>query len=221
VEIAAGEMLCVVGPNGAGKTTLLDVATGNLAPASGGVELCGAPLDLRGRTHLHDVGVVPDDASLLLDELTAGEYWRLIAAVHAPERAARDRILDEAARLAATLDFDPGGAPIATFSHGMRKKTQLVAALALRPRLLVVDELRNGLDPIAGHRTERLVREACAQGTAVLLAAHDLHWAERFATTVVVLARGSVRGVGPPTALLAPGERSLEEAFFRLVEASP
>lgn len=222
LDLEAEQMLCVVGPNGAGKTSLLDLVAGDLCPSAGHIHFEGARLMYRSHEHLHRMGLVPDDPGVLIDELTAAEYWRLVANVHAGrDRTAAHQIAERALEHAAELHLERSAQMIATFSHGMRKKTQIAAAFAHQPSLLVIDELRNGLDPIASRRAEQLVERARAGGAAILLATHDLYWAERFADTLVVLSGGRVVAQGPINEVKLASEASLEDAFFRLVDARP
>lgn len=219
LTVHPGEAVCVVGPNGAGKTTLIDVVTGALAPRSGEVRIEGQRVDLRQRSFLSHVGVVPDDPGVLIEELTALEYWSLVARVHRGEHCWRET-MDTTGELSRALGFEPPDYTIASFSHGMRKKVQLVASLLHDPTLLVIDELRNGLDPIAGRQAETVVQRALDRGKGALLASHDLYWTERNATSVVVLSGGQVVAKGPPALLRQPHDSSLEDAFLRLVRAA-
>ena len=220
LHVRAGETVCLVGANGAGKTTLLRCLLG-LLPADGRVRLCGATTARRDPRWLRLIGVVPDDMDELLPELSAVEHWQLVAALLSPDQHERAALLERAAALADALQFAPDPRQLVSgFSHGMRKKTQLVGALMHTPRLLVVDEPRNGLDPAGIAIMERLLHAHCAAGGAVLAASHDLHWAERIADSVAVLSGGRLVGQGPPGELTQPGEDFLE-AFFRLTGTAP
>lgn len=218
IAVAPGQMFCVVGPNGAGKTTLLELMAGLLTPTVGSVEICGEPVDPRRRTHITRIGYVPDDAASVLDELSAKEYWRLIANVHsrATGRDAR-HILAHADRFATELSFNPPDRTIGTYSHGMRKKTQLIGALALEPALLIVDEPANGLDPLALRRVERILKDEALRGAAVICATHDLPWAERVADGIIIVSDGTFLATGRVSSILEGSEESLEDAFFRLI----
>lgn len=218
LAVRQGESVCVVGPNGSGKTTLLSIAAGLLKPLAGRVVVVGREPDLMTRNHLADIGFVADDPKLLIEEVSAPEYWSLLARLRAEARPGTASLADD---IAAMLGFSPPDRRIATYSHGMRKKTQLVAALAHRPQIIIVDELRNGLDPIAARRAEHALAEARRDGAGLLFASHDLYWAERNADRIVVLCEGRVIASGSPAEVKLPNEPSLEDAFLRLVGMSP
>lgn len=218
LELQPGTLTCLTGPNGAGKTTLIRALLG-LLPADGGhVELAGTPAPQRDPVALRQVGYVPDDQDALIEELTAEELWDLHACAHARVHGDVSAMRARAAELAQRLDFTPPDDPIAGYSHGMRKKTQLVAALLHEPALLVVDEPRNGLDPIGIERLERILRDERDSGTALLAASHDLWWAERMADAAWVIDQGDLLASGSHAALLEDGETELAQAFFRILE---
>lgn len=221
LTVRAGEAVCLLGANGAGKTTLLSCLLG-LRPLTGGTaHIAGHPTTQRHPRWLREIGVVPDDADELIGELTALEHWRLHASLRADHPLAARTLLEQAQHLARALQFTPDpGALISGYSHGMRKKTQLIAALMDSPAVVIVDEPRNGLDPAGIAIMERLLAERCHNGGAVLAASHDLHWAERIADRVAILAGGSIVALGPPDTLTQPGE-SFTDAFFRLTASLP
>jgi ABC-2 type transport system ATP-binding protein len=221
LEVHPGTVTCLLGSNGSGKTTLIELALGLLVPGAGSISVAGGPAGARGRTFMGAVGYVADDPTAVIDELTAAEYWSLCAALAARTGiapAARETRA-RAAALGEQLGLAVDAQPITTFSHGMRTKLQLVAALAHRPRLLVLDEVHNGLDPLAMDIADGLVADACRAGCGVLAATHDLRWAEEIADAVVVLDRGSVvlhGGRGDAWADVAGG---LRRAFQTAVAA--
>ncbi|MCX6406752.1 MAG: ABC transporter ATP-binding protein [Propionibacteriales bacterium] len=193
-EVADGELLALVGVNGSGKTTVLSALLGQVEVTGGAVVLDDDVVDLGARRHLARVGYVPDEEATVYPELTADEYYALLARVRDTDRAAQT--LRHAADLAYRLGHAPGSTPFAAFSHGMRRKTQLVAALMHRPRLLLVDELSNGLDPLAAGTADRMLDDARADGAAVVVSTHDLAWVERRADRVVLLHGGRVVATG-------------------------
>jgi len=220
LRVRAGETVCLLGANGAGKTTLLRCLLA-LLPHSGVVRIDGRRASRRETAWLADVGVVPDDMDELIDELTAEEHWELHAALLTADGQRRASLLCRARSLARELQLHPEpGLLTAGFSHGMRKKTQLVTALMHAPQLLILDEPRNGLDPAGIAVMERLQCRHCAAGGAILAASHDLRWVERIADRVVILSQGRVAAVGAPADLRRAGE-DFVDAFFRLTESEP
>lgn len=217
LELRHGEILCLVGPNGAGKTTLLRALFGLIPVTGGHVDVGGRIPRNREAQLLRSIGTVSDDPADLIEELTAMELWELHAYAHARVDGSVQEMMTRAEELATQLDFDAPDSPIQGYSHGMRKKTQLVAAMLHRPSVLVIDEPRNGLDPIGIERLEGLLQDEHEVGTCVIVASHDLRWAERFADRVCVLARGRVVGVGRPEDLVESSEPDFAAAFFRLL----
>ncbi len=204
VDLAAepGTVRCIIGPNGSGKTTLVNLLLGLQKPTGGEVRLMGEPPVADGRDVFRYVGFCPDGDDLV-PELSAEELWDVCAVLHTRFGDSRDDLLTNARALADRLEFNPPARPIAQYSHGMRKKTQLVAALLHRPKVAVFDEPTNGLDPIASYRLGELVRDLAAQGTAFLVTSHDLAWAERFSDRVTVLRAGRVAASGDTSRVLA------------------
>jgi ABC-2 type transport system ATP-binding protein len=217
LQLPAGKIACVVGPNGGGKTTLLLTALG-LLPHAGQVKICGQNFDGTQPALKAKIGFVPDDPEMLFTELTGRECWHLTANVLAGHGAGQIPQLEERAEeLSITLSFDPPAKLTKNYSHGMRKKTQIVNALLATPPLIVMDELRNGLDPIAIKQAEDLMRTEKARGAAILAATHDLWWAERFADYIYILRQGKIVASGSLKQLLKKGEQHLEQAFFRIM----
>jgi len=216
LDLSAGEVFCLVGPNGSGKTTLISALLG-LVAHSGSASIDGQESRGRDPGVLREVGYVPDDTAEVIPELTAPEWWELHALSHARIRGSMAAMLADADALAEHLDFAPPPAPMSSFSHGMLKKTQLVAGLLHDPQVAILDEPRNGLDPIAIERLERLIVDLRRRQRLVLLATHDLRFAERMADRVAILDRGRVVSVGSPASLVEPGEAGFAEAFFRIV----
>ncbi len=219
LAVRQGEILCVVGPNGGGKTTLLLTALG-LLPHQGRCVVDGEMYDGTQAYCKAAIGFIPDDPELLFGELTAREQWELTASVVGKVRNEPSRNLaGRAETLATRLAFTPPAKLTKFYSHGQRKKTQIVNALLGQPPVLVIDELRNGLDPIASQQAEELITAEKARGAAILVATHDLDWAQRFADRICVLHQGRVVAMGSVRHILKSKERTLQQAFVRLVAA--
>lgn len=216
MALGAGSIHCLLGPNGAGKTTLIRAMMGLQKRRSGSVSINGKDASARRPDVLRSIGLVPDDPKQLLEELTAAEFWALTTRLYVDPESRR-AALARAEALAEFLQFSPPADTISTFSLGMRKKTQLVAALLHSPSLLILDEPRNGLDPLGIQRMESLLVEHARSGATVLVASHDLHWAERFAAHVLILNQGLLEAFGTVSELASGPNGSLEEAFFRIV----
>jgi ABC-2 type transport system ATP-binding protein len=180
--VRAGEVFGFLGPNGAGKTTTLRMVMGITRPDEGRILFEGsADLD-RGR-----VGYLPEERGLypdapVLDTLVyLGELRGMRAG--AARRAAREWL--ERFELG-----DRAGHKVNTLSKGNQQKLQFAGAMLHRPALAVLDEPFSGLDPLNQELAMRIMRESCAQGTAVLLSAHQLDLVERLADRFLLLSRG-------------------------------
>lgn len=219
LSVRPGQVACVVGPNGSGKTTLLLTVLG-LIPYRGICQIQGAVFDGTQPEVKARIGFIPDDPELLFEEISATEQWHVTASVLADfmTGTTREMLTRHASELAQKLSFEPPPTIAKQYSHGMRKKTQIVNALIGSPALIVTDELRNGLDPIAIRQSEALIQDEKKRGAAILAATHDLWWAERFADYVYIMDRGSIVAHGTTQQLRAPADKSLEDAFFRIIE---
>ena len=210
VAVPAGQVHGLLGPNGSGKSTMLHVLTGLIPPDAGSVFI--QDLRIEDKASRASLGFAPDDLPLPA-VLTGLEYLDL----HDALRSRRDH--ERARVLAHVLGIDGAlGRQIAEYSHGMKRKIQLVAALMHQPKLLVLDEPFRGLDP----DTASVLREllVCFVGSerAVLVATHDMLRAERDCDVVTILDRGRVVVSGAPTELISdvPGAKSLEDVFLEL-----
>lgn len=179
-EASAGEVTGLLGPNGAGKSTLLHILVGLAPPTAGTCDGAGV-----------GCGFCPDDLPMP-DLLTAREYLLMVQAVR------RVRIPGPAVELMASglrlaEQYD---ALIGTFSHGMKRKLQLIAALLHTPDVLVLDEPFRGLDPESGAIMRALITGFAAAGNTVLFSTHDLLLAQRLCQRLVVLGDGRVTAAG-------------------------
>jgi ABC-2 type transport system ATP-binding protein len=161
---------------------------------------------------------VPDGPDNLLLELTAHEFWELHALAHARIMGGFDQMMSKAAQFARILDLAPSRSTLRSYSHGMQKKTQLIAGLMHQPDYLILDEPRNGLDPISGEAVDRLIADECRRGATIVMATHDLRYAARIADSVVVLNNGQCVAAGSPDRLRDPADRDFVDTFFRLVQ---
>lgn len=209
-----GTVTCVVGANGSGKTTLMESIVGLVPPSEGKVMVSGQEAHLEIAQVKRAIGYIPDDDTWIIPELTANEYFELLASVHA-KGLARQRIMGVAHSLAEELMFDSFNQQLGSLSHGNKKKVQIIAGLMHDPHFIVVDELRNGLDPIAIIRAERILKLKQMSGSAIIAATHDLWWAERFADEIVMIRRGQIV-LNDYTRTIVQKAGSLEARFMEL-----
>src|SRR3954449_848941 len=211
LDVTQGQIHGLVGPNGAGKTTLLGLLLG-LALADGGrLEILGTPV---GRALAAPDGVAGFvDGPGLYPSLTARQNLAALAALRG--RDAPTTPIDEALEQVGLTDVADDRA--AGFSLGMRQRLGLAAALLSRPRLLVLDEPANGLDPAGAKHVHTVLTGLAAQGTSVVLSSHRMDDVETLCSEVTILATGRVAFSGP-LAKLASENRELD---YRVLSSDP
>ena len=180
----------LLGPNGAGKSTLLHLMAGLLAPSAGRVLVEGADAWRRPEMYRH-LGLVPEREAVH-GFLTGLEFARLNARLQGV--ADPD---DAAARAIATVDLtDAADRPISTYSKGMRQRAKLAGALVHDPRILLLDEPFNGMDPRQRLHMITLLRSMAAAGKTILFSSHILEEVERLADSVLVVYAGRLAAAG-------------------------
>src|SRR5262245_21636516 len=209
LDVAPGRIHGVVGPNGAGKTTLLGLLLGLAIADSGSLEILGAPV---GRALAATDGVAGFvDGPGLYPSLTARGNLAALAALRG--RDARTAGIDEV--LSAVRLTDVADDRVRGFSLGMRQRLGLAAALLTMPRLLVLDEPANGLDPAGKNHVHRVLTRLAADGTAVVLSSHRMDDVDALCSEVTIINRGRVAFTGPVDKLRAESR----DVDYRLVTA--
>ncbi|MFD5562549.1 ABC transporter ATP-binding protein [Kitasatospora griseola] len=194
LAVTQGRIHGLVGPNGAGKTTLLGLLLGLAVADGGSLEILRTPV---GRALAVPDGVAGFvDGPGLYPSLTARQNLAALAALRG-RAAGVEEALDQVG-LTDVADDRAGG-----FSLGMRQRLGLAAALLTRPRLLVLDEPSNGLDPAGKRHVHGVLRQLAADGTAVVLSSHRMDDLEALCSEVTVLATGRVVFSGPLDELAA------------------
>ena len=216
LHVPPGEVFGFLGPNGAGKTTTIRMLAGVLKPSGGrilvdGVDLARDPVEARRRT-----GVIPD-RPYLYDKLSAREFLAFVAGIYRVDPGVAEA---RARALLAEVDLaDRADELVEAYSHGMKQRLVLAAALLHEPRLLIVDEPMVGLDPGGARKIKRKFRELAAAGRTVFLSTHSLDVAEEVCDRVGILYRGRLVALGTAAELRARRDAAdLEEAFLRITE---
>jgi ABC-2 type transport system ATP-binding protein len=201
-SVAAGECVGYIGANGAGKSTTVKMLTGILVPTSGHVRVCGLEPVRQRRELARRIGVVFGQRSQLWWDLPLAESFRLLAAIHRLDPAARDARL---ARCVSLLEMEPFlRTPVRQLSLGQRMRGEVTAALLHSPELLLLDEPTVGLDVVSKESLRAfLAEERRESGTTILLTTHDLPDIERLSDRVVVVDNGRVVHSGPVEGLAA------------------
>jgi ABC-2 type transport system ATP-binding protein len=214
--VPAGSFYGFLGPNGAGKSTTIKCLTGLLKPTSGTMRILGMDPAVDPVAVKRRIGVVPEDLALF-DRLTADETLAFVAQVHGIEEATAGERADD---LLALMDLRSAAHTLVTdFSHGMRKKLSLAAALLPAPRLLFLDEPFEGIDAVASRQIKDLLQGFVTRGGTIFLTSHILEIVERLSTHIGVIARGRMVAQGRIDDLRsgAASGRTLEELFIELV----
>jgi ABC-2 type transport system ATP-binding protein len=214
VRVERGTFYGFLGPNGAGKSTTIKMLTGLLAPSGGQILLMGQDMsDPKAALAVKSkIGVVPEDLALF-DNLTAREYLTFVGRMYlVPHATIRVRI-DE---LLGLLGLHEEEKKLALeYSHGMKKKLALAAALLPNPDLLFLDEPFEGVDAVTSRVIRDLLASYVARGSTVFLTSHVLAIVERLCTHVGIIAKG--RLVEQASLEEIRRGRSLEDRFLEIV----
>ena len=205
LEIAEGEVVGCLGPNGAGKTTTLRLLLGLIRPTGGRAEVFGLDCERQPVETHRRLAFVPGEANLW-PSLTGGETLALLGRVHGEvDEAYRSELLDR-------FDLDPTK-KVRAYSKGNRQKVVLVAALMVRPDLLLLDEPTTGLDPLMEQAFRHCIGEARERGQTVFLSSHILSEVEALCDRVGILREGSLVEIGTLADMRHLSALSVEAAF--------
>ncbi len=199
-EIEAGQVTGLLGPNGAGKSTTIRMITSYMPPDKGRVEVCGFDTQTDSAEVRKRIGYLPEDAPSY-PEMSVEPFLRFRASLYG--------IRGKNAKMAAQHAMDRcwlndvRKRRIGHLSKGYRQRVGLASAIVHDPKVVILDEPTNGLDPSQILAVRKLVRELAIE-KAVLVSSHILAEVERTCDRVVIIARGKVRADGTPEELLAP-----------------
>lgn len=215
LQVEAGKFFGFLGPNGAGKSTTIKMLTGLLAPTSGTMRILGTDLmsASAAREVKRRVGVVPEDLALF-DNLTAREHLTFIGRMYlVPEETIRQRCEE----LLAMMSLDGEEKKITLeYSHGMKKKLALAAALLPGPDLLFLDEPFEGVDAVASRTLRDTLATFVKRGATVFLTSHVLEIVEKLCSDVGIVANGRLVFQSSMAEISERGS-TLEEQFLATV----
>jgi ABC-2 type transport system ATP-binding protein len=217
LEVQSGEIFGFLGPNGAGKTTTIRMMMGLLQPTAGRVMLGGHDLAQAPIEAKQLCGFVPDRPHLY-EKLTGAEFLEFVAGLyHVPATLARRRRDD----LLGVFDLREWSAELVeSYSHGMKQRLALAAALVHAPRLLIIDEPMVGLDPRGARLLKRTLRQLARTGVTVFMSTHSLEVAEETCDRVGIIQHGQLIAVGTLDELRRQAgghaDAKLEAVFLRL-----
>ncbi len=229
LKVERGRFFGFLGPNGAGKSTTIRMLTGLLAPTSGQIRVLGRDLTREPLEVKRRIGVVPEDLNLF-ERLTGAEMLVFTGRMYG---MSRDEIAERAQELLVLMELD--GEPkklVVDYSHGMKKKLSLAAALIHRPEILFLDEPFEGVDAIASRTLKDLLSKLTRRGLTIFLTSHVLEIVERLCTDIAIISEGRLVASGSLDQLRRgievegdgqdyAGPLSLEEYFIRVVGGRP
>lgn len=212
LTVPVGSFYGLVGPNGAGKTTTLSMATGLLRPDAGTASVHGVDVWTDPAAAKRMIGNLADGVRLF-DRLTGAQLISYTALMYG---LPREQIAPRVADLLQLMDLGAAaGTPVADYSAGMTKKVALACALVHAPRLLVLDEPFESVDPVSAANIEDVLRSYTVSGGTVIVSSHSMDLVQRMCDHVAIVAAGRVLAAGTVDEVRAGA--TLQDRFLDLV----
>ena len=213
LEVLEGDIFGFIGHNGAGKTTTIRSIVGVLDFEEGEITIDGISVKKNPVACKKITAYIPDNPDLY-EHLTGIGYLNFIGDIYEVNRVDREALIErysDAFELTVNL-----GDTISSYSHGMKQKLAIIAALIHRPKLLVLDEPFVGLDPKAAHTLKTIMAQMCQEGSAIFFSTHVLEVAEKLCNKIAIIKNGRLISCG--TTDEVKGNSSLEEVFMELID---
>lgn len=213
LTIDGGDIYGFIGHNGAGKTTTIRCVVGVLDFEEGQITVDGVDVQKDPVECKRKLAYIPDNPDLY-DHLTGIQYLNFMGDVFSVPKTEREILIQkyaDAFELTKNL-----GDLISAYSHGMKQKLAIIAALIHSPRLLVLDEPFVGLDPKAAFTLKEIMRELCKSGSAIFFSTHVLDVAEKLCNKIAIIKGGKLIASGPIE--VVKGNHSLEDVFMELID---
>lgn len=189
-DVHSGEVFGFLGPNGAGKSTIIKSIVGIQTITSGNIEVCGYDVERQSVQAKHELGFVPDHYALY-ENLTGREYINYIADLYEVSKKDRDeRIEHYVTTFQLTGSFDN---QMKTYSHGMKQKIAIMAALVHNPKLWILDEPLTGLDPNSIHEVKECMKAHAKAGNIVFFSSHIIDVVEKICDRIAIIKKGKIR----------------------------
>jgi ABC-2 type transport system ATP-binding protein len=218
LNVAAGEIYGFIGPNGAGKTTTIRMMGGILAPTAGKIIIGGLDMDKDPVTAKKMIGFVPD-RPFLYEKLTGMEFLHFSADLY---DVGPDAFVQKAEQLLRQFAlWDWADEIIEAYSHGMKQRLIIAAALLHNPQILIIDEPMVGLDPAAVHMVKDIFRKLARKQITIFISTHTLSIAEDLCHRIGVIHKGMLLAqgtVGELRHIARLGEARLEEVFLTIIK---
>ena len=213
LELRPGEVFGFLGPNGAGKSTTIKSIVGILPFDEGQIEVCGYDISKKPSEAKQCIGYVPDNHSVF-ERLTGREYVNHIANLYKVSLKDREERADKYLKLF-KLEHAYDN-QIKSYSHGMKQKIAVIAALVHNPKLWILDEPLTGLDPQSAYQLKLSMKRHAEEGNTVFFSSHILDVVERLCDRVCIIKKGHLAGIYDLKEMKEKNE-SLEELFMSVV----
>jgi len=217
LHIQKGEIFGFIGPNGAGKTTTIKMLGGILEPTSGKIEICAIDIKDDPESAKRKIGFIPD-RPYLYEKLTGMEFLKFTADLYNVDEAVFEKESQDSLNMFSLSDWSDE--LIESYSHGMKQRLIMAAALLHSPDVIVVDEPMVGLDPSAIKMVKELFKRLAAEGVTIFMSTHTLKVAEEVCDRIGIIHKGSMIATGTISDLKDKAqfvEADLEEVFIKLI----
>ncbi|MBU2621192.1 MAG: ABC transporter ATP-binding protein [Proteobacteria bacterium] len=216
LSIPKGEIFGFIGPNGAGKTTTIKMMGGIMDPTSGSIDICGISMQDEPEKAKKNIGFIPD-RPYLYEKLTGKEFLRFIGNLYGVDNRSFTAKAEEKLSMFSILAW--ADELIESYSHGMKQRLVMAAALLHDPEVIIVDEPMVGLDPVAVRMVKDLFKHLSAQGLTIFMSTHTLKVAEDVCDRIGIINKGILIALGTPLELRGKTDllnADLEDVFIKL-----
>ncbi len=218
LHVEPGEVFGFIGPNGAGKTTTIKMMAGILSPTKGSVFIDGVDMARDPVRAKLKIGLIPD-RPFLYEKLTGMEFLQFTAGLY---NVGKQIFVEKSMEILSRFSLlDRANELIEAYSHGMKQRLILCAALLHEPQLLIVDEPMVGLDPRGIKMVKELFGTLARNGTTVFMSTHTLRLAEEVCDRIAIIHKGTLMAIGTLQDLqqhIQNGDADLEQVFFEITQ---
>ena len=219
LKVEPGKIFGFLGPNGAGKSTTIKMITGIIPPDEGGITMCDINMISNPVKAKNIIGFVSDEP-IFYDRMSGNEFLGFIADIYGID----DTLRNDAVNIAEDFGIaDKLSEAISSYSHGMKQKLSITAALMHKPEIFILDEPMSGLDPQSAFTLKSRMRSLCNEGKTVFFSTHVMEVAEKICDEVAIINHGQVIACGRLSDIRrsrgdsdGAGADSLEDLFLEL-----
>ena len=213
LSVKGGEVFGFLGPNGAGKSTCIKTIVGIQPISEGSISVCGYDVKTQGVGAKSQIGFVPDHYALY-ENLTGREYLNYIADIYEVSKADRDERLSKYITRFELQDSIDN--KIKTYSHGMKQKVTIIAALVHDPKVWILDEPLTGLDPTSIYQVKECMKEHASKGNIVFFSSHLIDIVEKLCDRIAIIKHGEIQAEGTIKDIESSG-KTLEEFYLAII----